>query len=76
MKRDPDLAADLLERSIAQHEQRLANAQATSNTRLASRVQRDLERLLEQKQKMTGCRSKNHPVARNRSDARKGLDRS
>ena len=54
MKHDPDLAAAFLNRSITQHEQRLATAQAINNTRLASRIQRDLERLLEQKHKMTG----------------------
>jgi hypothetical protein len=59
MEYDSELAAAIFERSIAQHEQRLANAQASNNTRLASRVQRELDRLLEQKQKMTGV-----PVAR------------
>ncbi len=56
MKSESDLSADLLERSIAQHEQRLANAQEINNTHLASRVQRDLERLL--KQKKTGAPAK------------------
>ena len=54
MEHNSDLAAALLERSIARNEQRLANAQSSNNTRLASRVQRELDRLLEQKQKMNG----------------------
>ena len=55
MKHDPDFSAALLDRSIAQNEQRLANAQAIINNLLDSQVQRDLDRLMELKRKMDGC---------------------
>ncbi len=54
MSDSPDLDASLLERSIAQHEQRLATAHANKHTQLASRVQKNLDRLLEQQKAMSG----------------------